>query len=237
MRRRSGSSPLMLRDESFAFTEETIMKKKSSSGTDPLSRKIRNHLRESAEVKNLIADQDLSPILSAAHLIARAFKSGGKILLCGNGGSAADCQHLAAELVSRLTKEFERPGLPAIALTTDTSFLTAFANDFGFVGAFERQVLTLGKPGDVLLAISTSGNSPNILRAVKAARKIRMSTVALTGNKGHLRKLAQVSISIPSFDTQYIQEASLTIEHILCGLIENLLFDPRAVRRKGKYDH
>ena len=213
------------------------MKKKSSSGPDQLSRKIRTHLRESAEVKNLIAGQDLGSILSAAHLIASAFKAGGKILLCGNGGSAADCQHLAAELVSRLTKEFERPGLPAIALTTDTSYLTAFANDFGFVGAFERQVLTLGKPGDVLMAISTSGNSPNILRAVKAARKIRMFTVALTGGKGHLRKLAQVSISIPSFDTQYIQEASLAIEHILCGLIEDLLFGFQPVRRKGKHDH
>lgn len=210
------------------------MKRKSPSRPDPLSRKIRTHLHESAEIENLIADQGLSSILSAAHLIAGAFKSGGKLLLCGNGGSAADCQHLAAELVSRLTKEFDRPGLPAIALTTDTSFLTAFANDLGFAGVFERQVLTLGKPGDVLLAISTSGNSPNILRAVKAARKIRMSTVALTGGKGSLRKMAQVAISIPSFDTQYIQEVSLTIEHILCGLIEDLLFDPKTVRRKRK---
>jgi len=213
------------------------MNRKSHSKTDAISRKIRTHLRESAEVKNLIIDQNLSSILSAAHLIAGAFKAGGKLLLCGNGGSAADCQHLAAELVSCLTREFDRPGLPAIALTTDTSYLTAFANDFGFVGVFERQVLTLGKPGDVLIAISTSGNSPNILRAVKAARKIRMSTVALTGEKGHLRKMTQVAISIPSSNTQYIQEASLTIEHILCGLVEYLLFDPKAVRRKGKYDH
>ncbi|MCX5859296.1 MAG: SIS domain-containing protein [Proteobacteria bacterium] len=209
-------------------------KPSSPSNHDILSRKIRAHLLESAALKHQITDRCLDSIISTAHLLADTFQAGNKLLLCGNGGSAADCQHLAAELVSCLTKEIDRPGLPAIALTTDTSYLTAFANDFGFAGVFERQVLTLGQPGDTLIAISTSGNSPNILRAVKAARQIRMSTVALTGGKGHLRKMAQVTISIPSFDTQYIQEASLTIEHILCGLIEDLLFDPKAARRNRK---
>ena len=107
---------------------------------------------------------------SAADVITEAFRSGGKLLLCGNGGSAADCQHMAAEFVSRLTKDFERPGLPAIALTTDTSFLTAYTNDCGFEGVFARQVQALGRPGDVLLGISTSGNSANVIQAVEVAR-------------------------------------------------------------------
>jgi D-sedoheptulose 7-phosphate isomerase len=131
---------------------------------------------------------------------------------------------MAAEFVSRLTKEFERPGLPAIALTTDTSFLTAFANDCGFEGIFERQVQTLGKPADVLLGISTSGNSPNVIRAVEAARAADMHTIALTGRGGRLGAIAHVTIAIPSTNTQYIQEAHLAVEHILCELVEHSLF-------------
>lgn len=210
------------------------MKENSSSKKDLLSRKILAHLRESAEVKRMTAEKCSDSILSAACLIAGAFKNGKKLLLCGNGGSAADCQHMAAELVSRLNREFNRPGLPAIALTTDTSYLTAFANDCGYDGVFERQVLTLGKSGDVLIAISTSGNSPNILRAVKAARERKMLAIALTGPKGNLRNSAQVAIAIPVSDTQYIQEALLTVEHILCGLIEDLLFGAKVVGKIRK---
>jgi D-sedoheptulose 7-phosphate isomerase len=147
-----------------------------------------------------------------------------KVLLCGNGGSAADCQHMAAEFVSRLTKEFERPGLPAIALTTDTSFLTAFANDCGFEGIFERQVQALGKPVDALIGISTSGNSPNVILAVEAARAASMRTIVLTGSNGRLAGIAHVAIAIPSTNTQYIQEAHLAVEHILCELVEQALF-------------
>jgi len=186
--------------------------------------KARVHLLESAKIKRQIAEKCLDLILEAANLIADTFKSGGKLLLCGNGGSAADCQHMATEFVSRLTIDFERPGLPAIALTTDTSFLTAFVNDCGFEGVFERQVQTLGKPGDVLIGISTSGNSTNVIRAVEAARVASMRTIVLTGSGGRLAGMADVAVSVPSANTQYIQEAHLAIEHILCGLVECRLF-------------
>ncbi len=193
---------------------------------DRLTERVRTHLLESAEVQRRAAVECGESIIGAARLIAGAIRSGGKVLLCGNGGSAADCQHMAAELVSRLTAEFERPALPAVALTTDSSFLTAFANDYGFDGLFERQVEALGKPGDVLVAISTSGNSANVLRAVLAAQRAGMGTVALTGRDGGgLAGLATVAIRIPSPDTQHIQEAHLAVEHVVCGLIERELFD------------
>ena len=157
-------------------------------------------------------------------MIAGAFQAGGKLLLCGNGGSAADCQHLATEFLSRLSKEIERPGLPALALTTDSSFLTAYSNDCSFDGVFERQVQALGNKGDVLTAISTSGESINVIRAVKAAGERGMGTIALTGQSGHLAGIADVAISVPSTDTQYIQESHLAIEHILCYLVERHIF-------------
>lgn len=132
---------------------------------------------------------------------------------------------MASELVSRLTKDFDRPGLPAIALTTDTSYLTAYANDCGFDGVFERQVQALGKRSDVIMAISTSGNSPNAILAVKAAKELGMKTIALTGNcGGKISGIANIAIVVPSSDTQYIQEAHIAIEHIICGLIESHLF-------------
>jgi phosphoheptose isomerase len=185
---------------------------------------VRSYLAESAEIKRLTADACADAIATAAEVITDAFRSGGKLLICGNGGSAADCQHMAAEFVSRLTKDFERPGLPAIALTTDTSFLTAYANDCGFEGIFTRQVQALGRPGDVLIGISTSGNSPNVIRAVDLAHATGLRTVALTGSGGRLAKVADVAISVPSEDTQHIQETHLAIEHLLCMLVERALF-------------
>lgn len=182
------------------------------------------HLLQSAEIKRLIAEQCLDSILAVAGVITETFQSGGKLLLCGNGGSAADCQHMAAEFVSRLSKDFERPGLPAIALTTDTSFLTAFANDCGFDGVFARQVQALGKPQDTLLGISTSGNSPNVIQAIEAAQTMKIRTIALTGTGGRLATIAHLAIAVPSTDTQYIQEAHLAIEHILCAIVERELF-------------
>jgi phosphoheptose isomerase len=195
--------------------------------------KVRGHLLQSAEVKRQVSEMCTDSILAAAGLISAAFRSGGKLLLCGNGGSAADCQHMATEFVSRLTKDFDRPGLPAIALTTDTSFLTAFSNDCGFEGVFQRQVQALGKPGDVLIGISTSGNSNNVIRAMEAAREANMHTIALTGSGGHLAALANIAISVPSTDTQYIQEAHLAIEHILCDLVERYVFG-KGDRREGR---
>ena len=190
----------------------------------------RARLLESAEVKRQVAENCIEAILAAADLIADTFRSGGKVLLCGNGGSAADCQHMAAEFVSRLSKDFDRPALPAIALTTDTSFLTAFTNDCGFDGVFERQIEGLGKPGDVLVAISTSGNSPNVIRAVEAAKAKNIRTIGLTGNGGSaLSRLAHIAISVPSANTQFIQEAHLAIEHTICELVEHSLFSQEAV--------
>ncbi|MFQ5828078.1 MAG: SIS domain-containing protein [Candidatus Methylomirabilia bacterium] len=186
--------------------------------------KVQTHLLDSAEITRRVAESCTDSILAAASLIADAFASGGKVLLCGNGGSAADCQHMAAELLSRLTSHFDRPGLPAIALTTDTSFLTAFANDIGYEGVFARQVQALGKPGDVLIGISTSGNSPNVIRAVRAAAARHMHTIVLTGSDGPLLETATVGISVPSAATPHIQESHVAIEHILCDLVEHELF-------------
>lgn len=185
---------------------------------------IEAYFRESAEVQRRTGEMCAEAILSAAALIAESFRSGGKLLLCGNGGSAADCQHMAAELVSRLTAEFVRPGLPAIALTTDTSFLTAYVNDCAFEGVFARQIEALGRPGDVVMGISTSGASRNVLCALEAARAGGMETIALTGSRGPIRDLATVAIEIPSPQTQHIQEAHLAVEHMLCSLVERSLF-------------
>lgn len=182
------------------------------------------HLRESAEVARRMTDECADAILAGAALMAETFRAGGKILLCGNGGSAADAQHVAAELVSRLTADFVRPGLPAVALTTDTSFLTAYANDCGFDGIFARQVQALGKAGDLLIGISTSGNSRNVIQAVEAARQATMRVLVLTGQGGRLAAMADVAIAVPSTHTQYIQEAHLAVEHILCDLAERHLF-------------
>ncbi len=186
--------------------------------------KVRKHLLESADVKKKVAEECLESILEAYQLMVDTFESGGKVMICGNGGSAADSQHMAGEFVCLLNKAFERPGLPAIALTTDTSILTAYANDFSFEGIFKRQVLALGRPGDLLIAISTSGNSPNILVAAKAARLANIRTIALTGKNGKLQKLVDVALCVPSTMTQYIQESHLVIEHILCELVEHHIF-------------
>jgi len=163
-------------------------------------------------------------IIKAAATIRDCFKAGGKLMLCGNGGSAADCQHMATEFVSRLSKDIQRPGLPALALTTDTSFLTAFSNDFNYEGLFARQVQALAKTNDVLIGISTSGNSANVIAAVAEAKKADLQVIGLTGNGGALAAMADVSIEVPSDNTQHIQEAHLAIEHILCDLVENDLY-------------
>jgi D-sedoheptulose 7-phosphate isomerase len=131
---------------------------------------------------------------------------------------------MAAEFVNRLSREIARPGLPAIALTTDTSFLTSFANDVGFEGIFERQVRALGKPGDILIGISTSGNSANVIKSVLGAREMGMKTIGLIGLGGELGTLVDEAIAVPSDDTQHIQEALLAIEHVICTLVERALF-------------
>lgn len=181
-------------------------------------------LLESAEVKKKVAEECLESIFGATQLIIDAFESGGKLLICGNGGSAADSQHMASEFICILNKDFERPGLPAIALTTDTSILTAYANDMGFGRIFKRQVQALGKPGDVLIAISTSGNSQNVIVAVETAKLAKIRTIVLTGMDGKLKGMADIAISVPSTTTQYIQESHIAIEHIICELVEHHIF-------------
>ncbi len=191
---------------------------------EKITRQIQTHLLESADVKKQTAEVCSGTILAAARLISGCFRSGGKLLLCGNGGSAADCQHLAAEFVNRLTAAFERPPLPALALTTDTSFLTSFSNDYSYENIFARQVEAFGKAGDVLLGISTSGNSANVIMAVQTAQARNLHTIVLIGAGGRLASLAQIAISVPSRNTQYIQESHLAIEHILCELVEDEIF-------------
>ena len=192
---------------------------------DPAARAARR-LRDGAALFERMASEAAPSILAAAGLITRAFRSGGKLLLCGNGGSAADCQHMATELVSRLDPRRERPGLPAIALTTDTSLLTAYSNDVGFEGVFQRQIEALGAATDVLVAISTSGRSANVLRAVRAASLRGLRTIGLSGEGGDLAALVDCAVVVPSRDTQRIQEALLCVEHVLCELTEDELFPP-----------
>jgi len=182
---------------------------------------IKKHLLESAEIKNSLAEKYIEEIAGIAKTCADAIKGGGKLMFCGNGGSAADSQHLATELVVRLTVESERQALPALALTTDSSILTACSNDYGFEHVFSRQVEALGCAGDVLIGISTSGNSPNVIKAITTARKRRIKTIGLTGKKGgRLAEIADRSLQVPSDDVQRIQEAHITIGHIIIGLIE-----------------
>jgi D-sedoheptulose 7-phosphate isomerase len=177
-----------------------------------------------ATLQAVLADEHISgTLVTAAELTARALQSGHKLLVAGNGGSAADAQHLVAEFVVRLT--VDRPALRAIALTTDSSILTAAGNDYGFDCLFSRQLEALGQPGDVFLGISTSGNSPNIIKALHQAKKIGISTIGLSGSDGgQMRPLCDHSIIIPSSVTMNIQESHLALEHIFCMLVERCLF-------------
>ena len=177
---------------------------------------------ESIEVKQETLKKNLSRIISAAELIIGAITSGHKLFFCGNGGSAADSQHIAAEFVGRFQKE--RKALPAIALTTDSSALTALGNDYTFDIVFTRPLQALGQKGDVLIAISTSGNSKNVLEAVKQAKLMGINTIAVTGGKGgQLAGLCDIVIIAASSKTARIQESHLVIFHSICELVENSL--------------
>lgn len=162
-------------------------------------------------------------IETAAKMVIDCYRAGGKVLLCGNGGSAADAQHLAAELVMRL--KLERPAIPALALTTNTSLLTAIGNDYKYDLVFVRQVEAFGRAGDVLIAISTSGESENVIKAIEFARVEGIKSLALTGvTGGRLAEKVDLAIKVPSDNVQRIQECHITIGHILCELIESALF-------------
>ncbi len=181
---------------------------------------INSQIQESIEVKNNIPLKDVA---KAAELIIDAYKQHKKVLICGNGGSAADAQHMAGELVGRF--KMERQALGAIALTTDTSILTAIGNDYGFDDIFSRQVEALTSSGDIVIGISTSGNSPNVLKAIAMAKEKSAVTIGLTGgNGGKLNDVTDVCIVVPSSNTPRIQESHITIIHIICLLVEQTLF-------------
>lgn len=175
-------------------------------------------------LSDMLADAALlATVEAAAGACIKSLQHGGKILLAGNGGSAADSQHIAGELVSRFA--FDRPGLPAVALTTDTSILTAIGNDYGYEKLFSRQVQANGNKGDVFIGYSTSGKSPNILRAFEEARDRGLVCMGLTGNRGGpMRELCNFLLEVPSSDTPKIQEGHLVLGHILCSLIERAMF-------------
>ncbi|MDQ7038922.1 MAG: D-sedoheptulose 7-phosphate isomerase [Aquificota bacterium] len=178
--------------------------------------------RESAEVKVAFVELYRDRILEVAGIMATAIKEGNKILLFGNGGSAADAQHIAAEIVGRFRRE--RRALPAIALTTDTSILTAVGNDYGFETVFERQVEALCLPGDVAIGITTSGNSENVVRGLKKAHDLGATTVAFTGrNGGKVAQIAHYAFVVPSYETPRIQECHITLGHVLCELIDEMV--------------
>jgi D-sedoheptulose 7-phosphate isomerase len=186
---------------------------------------IAAELAASAEIKLQIATSCSGAIAGAVDVIVRALGNGKKVLLCGNGGSAADSQHLATEFVIRMNPAIKRPGLPAIALTTDSSMLTAGANDIGYDNVFARAVEALGSEGDVLIGISTSGKSESVNRAVTMAKGKGMTTIGFLGKDGGTMKaLVDVAIIVPSGDTQRIQEGHITIGHIICGLAERELY-------------
>lgn len=185
--------------------------------------RIRQIARESIEAKKSFFDSHAEAVARAAELIITSIEAGGKVLIFGNGGSAADAQHIAAEFVNRLN--FDRPPIAAIALTTDTSILTSVGNDSSFEDLFARQVRALGRLNDVALAISTSGNSPNVLRGVDAARELGIKTIALAGHDGgKLADAVDVALVVDTGSTQRIQETHITIGHILCELVEDALY-------------
>jgi len=186
---------------------------------------IEAQISEAAQVMNqMLSDGHIAETMeAAARACVSSLERGGKILLAGNGGSAADAQHIAGELVSRFA--FDRPGLPAIALTTDTSVITAIGNDYGYERLFARQVQAHGQKGDVFVAYSTSGKSPNVLMGMEEARSRGLVCIGMTGNQGgSMAELCDYLLEVPSADTPKIQEGHLVLGHILCGLVENAMF-------------
>ncbi|NNM51008.1 MAG: D-sedoheptulose 7-phosphate isomerase [Pseudomonadales bacterium] len=185
---------------------------------------IRQCIEDSLAVKQKVLDDQalLDRLQQVAEVCIHAFRRGNKVMLAGNGGSAADAQHIAAEFVSRF--DFDRPGIPSLALSTDTSMLTAIGNDYGYEHVFRRQVQAQGREGDVLIGISTSGNSRNVVLAVEEARRMGIVTVALTGAKGILPELCDHALQVPATHTPRIQENHILLGHILCGYVEAVIF-------------
>ncbi len=191
-----------------------------------MKNRIFENLALSITTQKNFAGESVDKIVMAANWIKETFEQGGKLLIFGNGGSAADAQHLAAEFTNRFL--IARKPLPALALTTDSSAITAIANDFSFEEIFSKQIMALGKPEDLALGISTSGNSANVIKAIKTARKMGMRTIALTGGVinpgGKLTEISELVLNVPSEFTPHIQESHLWVEHLLCELVEIKMF-------------
>jgi len=186
--------------------------------------RVHAHSQEGIRLREAFFAAKAPLVVEIARVMAVSLARGGKILLCGNGGSAADCQHIAAEFVNRF--KLERPPLPAIALTTDTSILTAIGNDYGFDQVYQKQVQALGRPGDVLVAISTSGGSPNVLAALRAAKEREMLTVGLTGQGGGaMLPMCDFPVLVPHKGTPLVQEIHIAVGHLLCELVDYYLFE------------
>ena len=184
---------------------------------------IQQSVEDSITAKKDFFAKNIKKVESCAYIMALALKKGRKILLFGNGGSAADCQHIAAEFVNRF--QMERKPLPAIALTTDTSIITSIGNDYSFEDIFFKQVQALGKKGDIVLGISTSGNSPNVIKAVQEAKKMGLLIIGFSGEKGKLKKLSDIPFCVDSDTTARIQEVHILLAHILCDLTERIIFN------------
>lgn len=194
-----------------------------------MKEKIFREFEESVTVKKQFVHENIETIMVVSNLIADAFNRGCKLLLFGNGGSATDASHIAAEFVNRFKKE--RPAFPAIALNTDVAVITSIANDYSYDSIFERQLKALGQTGDVVIALSTSGSSPNVIRAVEAAKRKKIRTIAFTGQKGDkLASRCDYVFAVPSSNTPRIQETHITLGHVLCQMVEEILFE--AHRRK-----
>jgi len=186
--------------------------------------KILSIFEESISVTGQFIKENIDAIVEVSKLLADTFDRGNKLMLFGNGGSATDASHIAAEFVNRFKRE--RPGLPALALNTDMSVMTAIANDYDFSEVFARQVKAFAQEGDVLIAISTSGNSPNVLKAVEAGKKKKLKTIALTGAKGDkLASKVDYAFIVPSANTPRVQEVHITLGHVLCQMVEEILFE------------
>jgi D-sedoheptulose 7-phosphate isomerase len=184
---------------------------------------ILKRFKESSEIKTRFLRENLPKFLDVVKLVSHAFESGNKIFFFGNGGSAADAQHLAAEFVNRYV--MDRPPLPAVALTTDTSILTSISNDIAFEEIFSKQLRALGKEGDVAIGISTSGSSPNIIKAFEVGKEMGMKRIAFTGNNGGaISKMTDYALIVPSTSTPRIQEVHILVGHILCEMVEHSLF-------------
>ena len=190
-----------------------------------LKAQVENYIKESNSVSSNTAKFAQEKIVEASFLISETLKSGNKIMICGNGGSASDAGHLAAEFTNKFSNSIVRKGMAAISLSSDSTFITAHSNDFSFDTIFSRQIESIGQKDDVLILITTSGKSKNIIKAINQANKMDINSILLTGNSNHLNELTTLTVNIESDNTQHIQESMLKIEHLLIHFVEQIIYN------------